>query len=103
MSVIDLPLSNCHECPLYCERSYNPHNYWGDLDECKILFVGEAPGQQEKISGRAFQGKAGILLQRTVKKFGLEHVAFCNTVACRPEKVDPKTGRVKDGKPKKKE
>lgn len=103
MSEVNLPLSNCHECPLYCERSYNPHNYWGDLDECKVLFVGEAPGGQEKISGKVFQGKAGILLQKTINKMGITNYALCNTVACRPEKTDPVTGRVKDGKPKKTE
>jgi len=103
MTEINLPLSNCDECPLYCERSYNPHNYWGDLDECKVLFVGEAPGGQEKIAGKVFQGKAGVLLQKTIAKFGITNYALCNTVACRPEKTDPNTGRIKDGKPKKKE
>ena len=101
--IIPLPLSNCSECPLYCEQHYAPHNYWGDLDECKILFVGEAPGQQEKLTGKVFQGKAGILLQKTIARADIQNFVVCNTVACRPEKIDPKTGRVKDGKPKKKE
>jgi len=100
---ISLPLSNCDDCPLYCEQSYNPHNYWGDLDNCEVLFVGEAPGGQEKRIGKVFQGRAGKLLQKTIHEFGITNFALCNTVACRPENIDPISGQVKDRKPKKKE
>ena len=64
---IKLPLSNCAECSLYQEKTYNPHNYWGNLNQPDVLFIGEAPGANEQQTGLAFQGRAGKLLQKTLK------------------------------------
>ena len=96
---LTLPLSNCGNCTLYKEASYNPHNYWGTLKNPDVLFIGEAPGKTEKATGKAFQGRAGRLLQDSLRKIGIKSFAIANVVACRPETIDPKYGRLRDRKP----
>ena len=51
-----------------------------------LMFVGEAPGEQEDRQGRPFVGKAGELLTRLIEKMGVsrEEVYIANTVKCRP-------------------
>ena len=97
MSVINLPLSNCEKCPLYRPHRYNPHNYMGNLDNPKVCFIGEAPGQQEAATGKVFQGKAGKLLRRELDKVGITDYCMFNVVACRPSKN--KNGKTIDRKP----
>ena len=96
---LTLPLSNCGSCTLYKDSSYHPHNYWGTLNNPDVLFVGEAPGKTEKATGKAFQGRAGQLLQKELKAIGIESFAIANVVACRPETLDPKYNKLRDRKP----
>ncbi|VAX28376.1 Uracil-DNA glycosylase, family 4 [hydrothermal vent metagenome] len=51
-----------------------------------LMFVGEAPGEQEDRQGRPFVGKAGELLTRLIEKMGFsrDEVYIANTVKCRP-------------------
>jgi len=99
--LLNLPLNNCEVCPLLKEGSYNPHNYWGNLDHPDVLFVGEAPGKTEKATGKVFQGRAGKKLISNLKAIGIDNFAMTNVVACRPEVID-KSGfeeKIKDRKP----
>ena len=52
----------------------------------RLMFVGEAPGEDEDIKGEPFVGKAGQLLTKMIEAMGLarEDVYICNTVKCRP-------------------
>ena len=52
----------------------------------RILFVGEAPGENEDKQGRPFIGAAGKLLNKLLDKAGIdrEDVFITNTVKCRP-------------------
>ncbi|MBN2562145.1 MAG: uracil-DNA glycosylase [Phycisphaerae bacterium] len=53
----------------------------------RIVFVGEAPGHDEDVSGEAFVGRAGRLLTDMIQKgMGLrrEDVYICNVLKCRP-------------------
>jgi len=54
--------------------------------EADIMFVGEAPGQNEAETGRPFVGKAGILLDNMITSIGFkrEDVYICNIVKHRP-------------------
>jgi DNA polymerase len=58
-----------------------------------VLFVGEAPGEQEDLRGVPFVGRAGQLLTDIIEKgMGLarEDVYICNVLKCRPpENRDP--------------
>ena len=54
----------------------------------RIVFVGEAPGQEEDEVGKVFIGRGGKLLRRYIMKYKLHYNDYyiCNTVRCRPPK-----------------
>ncbi len=56
-----------------------------------LMLVGEAPGQDEDLSGEPFVGRAGELLTNILKAVGLNRadVFITNTVMCRPPKNRP--------------
>lgn len=81
----------CHACPLGDTRT---NCVFGVGDpEAKIMFVGEAPGEQEDKTGTPFVGRAGQLLDRFLYAVDIkrEDVYIANVVKCRPPKNrDPK-------------
>lgn len=95
---INLPLNNCANCTLYQEKTYHPHNYWGNLNKPDVLFIGEAPGATEQQTGLAFQGRSGQLLKKTLEEIGITNYAIANVVACRPEGLNA-YGKPVDRKP----
>ena len=53
----------------------------------KVLFIGEAPGQNEDLQGKAFVGRAGRLLDEMLKEIGFDtdrQSLIANVVKCRP-------------------
>lgn len=62
--------------------------------EAKIMLIGEGPGEQEDLSGEAFVGPAGRLLDEMLNIIDLDRKKNCyiaNIVKCRPPKNrDPK-------------
>jgi DNA polymerase len=52
----------------------------------ELMFVGEAPGQDEDIQGFPFVGRAGQLLTKIIEAIGLhrEDVYIANVLKCRP-------------------
>jgi uracil-DNA glycosylase len=52
----------------------------------RVMFVGEAPGEEEDRSGRPFVGRAGQLLDRMLRAIGLDRtqVYIANVVPWRP-------------------
>ena len=77
--------SNCSKCSLSENRRHivvdrgNP--------EAKVLMVGEAPGENEDIQGKAFVGRAGQLLDEMMKEVGIDTnqgTLIANVVKCRP-------------------
>lgn len=54
--------------------------------EAKLMFVGEAPGEQEDLSGTPFVGRAGQLLDRFLEAVDIrrEDVYIANILKCRP-------------------
>lgn len=52
----------------------------------ELMFVGEAPGEQEDLTGRPFVGRAGQLLEKMIVAMGLsrETVYICNVLKTRP-------------------
>ena len=60
-----------------------------------VMLIGEAPGEQEAMSGRPFVGKAGKNLDGflTVLQLNREDIYISNVVKIRPTKVSEK-GRV---------
>ena len=51
-----------------------------------LMFIGEAPGEQEDLQGRPFVGRAGQLLTRFLNLFEIERerVYITNIIKCRP-------------------
>ncbi len=51
-----------------------------------IMFIGEAPGRDEDISGRPFVGRGGRLLEEALEDAGVrrDQVRISNLVKCRP-------------------
>ena len=77
--------SNCMRCGLAGGRTHivvdrgNP--------EAKVLFIGEAPGENEDLQGKAFVGRAGRLLDQMLFGLGFDtnrDSLIANVVKCRP-------------------
>jgi len=55
--------------------------------QARIMAVGEGPGEQEDLQGKAFVGRAGQLLDRLSAGAGIDterHLLIANVVKCRP-------------------
>ena len=81
----------CRGCSL-CETRTNVVFGVGNAS-AKLMFVGEAPGEKEDLSGVPFVGAAGKLLDKYLAAVGInrEDVYIANILKCRPPKNrDPK-------------
>ena len=76
----------CQSCEL-CKTRTNCVFGTGNR-EADILFVGEAPGEQEDLSGTPFVGRAGQLLDKYLYAVDIarEDVYIANILKCRPPK-----------------
>ncbi len=74
----------CVRCGLSDGRH---HTVFGEgAPDADLMFIGEAPGHDEDMSGRPFVGKAGQLLTKMIAAMGLsrEQVYIGNVLKCRP-------------------
>lgn len=57
---------------------------------CKLMGIGEAPGEREDDIRKPFQGKAGRILMRKLRARGIsrDDIYLSNAVKCRPRKND---------------
>ena len=80
---IQTVLGECQRCDLHAERTQlvfgrgNP--------EADVVFIGEAPGDEEDLEGQPFVGPAGQLLERMIQAMGLQpdQAYITNVVKCR--------------------
>ena len=82
---------NCMRCPL-CQTRTNIVFGVGNPN-AELMFVGEAPGEKEDLSGIPFVGAAGKLFDKYLVAVGIEReqVYIANILKCRPPKNrDPK-------------
>jgi len=93
-------INTCTKCPLEKTRTHfvfgmgNPH--------AEIMFIGEAPGQDEDLQGLPFVGRAGKLLDKMLfaLKLKREDVYIANVLKCRPPKNrDPLPAEVEQCEP----
>jgi uracil-DNA glycosylase len=77
-------LGSCQRCRLSRERKNLVFGEGGPA--AALMFIGEAPGQDEDIQGVPFVGAAGQLLTRMIEAMGLqrEEVYIANIIKCRP-------------------
>ena len=78
--------SACQKCSL-CKTRTNCVFGVGN-ENADIMFVGEAPGEQEDLSGVPFVGRAGQLLDKFLLAVDIsrEDVYIANILKCRPPK-----------------
>ena len=84
----------CESCEA-CELSRTRTNcvFGVGNQNAELMFVGEAPGEQEDLSGIPFVGRAGQLLDKYLYAVDIprESVYIANILKCRPPKNrDPK-------------
>ena len=74
----------CQKCHLSGSRNHAVPGE-GSLN-ADLMFVGEAPGQDEDFQGRPFVGKAGQLLTKIINAmdFQRSEVYITNVIKCRP-------------------
>ena len=78
--------AGCHKCSLGDTRTKCVFGV-GDPN-ADLMFVGEAPGEQEDLSGTPFVGRAGQLLDKFLYAVDIprEKVYIANILKCRPPK-----------------
>ncbi len=77
-------VNSCHKCRLWEVRTNVVVGRGNKAAD--IMFIGEGPGQQEDLTGKAFVGAAGQLLDKMLMSVGLsdKDVYIANIVKCRP-------------------
>lgn len=83
----------CTRCAELVESRSQIVNGVGPVD-ADLLFVGEAPGEQEDAQGEPFVGRSGGILDEVLRGVGLDRqaVRITNCVKCRPpENRNPRT------------
>ena len=78
-------IKNCLKCDLGKTRKNFVFGV-GDFN-ASLLLVGEAPGEQEDLSGEPFVGRAGKLLDKMLSAINRSRendVFICNVLKCRP-------------------
>ena len=78
--------ASCHKCSLGDTRTNCVFGVGNP--EADLMFVGEAPGEQEDLSGTPFVGRAGQLLDKFLYAVDIprENVYIANILKCRPPK-----------------
>ena len=91
----------CKKCSLSDTRT-NAVFGVGDFS-ASLMLVGEAPGEQEDLSGEPFVGRAGQLLDKmlaAIDRSRENDVFICNVLKCRPpENRDPKSDEINQCEP----
>jgi len=84
LQMVAKELVGCPSCKL-CKTRTNIVVGEGS-PKAKLVFVGEAPGEQEDLEARPFVGRSGQLLEKMIEAMGIKRsdVFICNVVKCRP-------------------
>ena len=75
----------CTRCKL-CTLGRSQTVFGVGNPRARLMFVGEAPGEDEDKKGEPFVGRAGQLLTKIIEAIGLarEQVYIANVIKCRP-------------------
>ncbi|MBW6442114.1 uracil-DNA glycosylase [Patescibacteria group bacterium] len=84
MKEIEANVKSCDKCRL-CKTATNAVPGEGNINS-KVIFIGEAPGHYEDISGKPFVGRAGKLLDISLNEIGYkrEDIWIGNIIKHRP-------------------
>ncbi|MDR3402378.1 MAG: uracil-DNA glycosylase [Chthoniobacter sp.] len=80
------PVLACTKCP-HLVKSRTQVVFGVGNPEAELMFVGEAPGEDEDKQGEPFVGKAGQLLTKIIETMGYARgdVYIANVLKCRPD------------------
>jgi uracil-DNA glycosylase family 4 len=80
------PVLACTKCP-HLVKSRTQVVFGVGSPEAELMFVGEAPGEDEDKQGEPFVGKAGQLLTKIIETMGYARgdVYIANVLKCRPD------------------
>lgn len=86
LDAIRADLGECHRCQLGKTRTRLV--FGAGNPRARLVFVGEAPGEEEDRRGEPFVGEAGELLTKIIQAMGFsrDEVYICNVLKCRPPK-----------------
>lgn len=90
MAAIETQVASCDRCPLALESKQGVFGK-GPL-HARVMFVGEAPGEEEDEANEPFVGRSGKVLAKLLKGIGLDRseVYITNLVKCySPDNRDP--------------
>jgi uracil-DNA glycosylase len=75
----------CVRCKL-CELGRSQVVFGVGHSKARLMFVGEAPGEDEDKKGEPFVGRAGQLLTKIIEAIGMtrDQVYIANVIKCRP-------------------
>lgn len=84
LAVIRREVHGCTACKLAARRTQTV--FARGNPDARLVFIGEAPGEQEDKQGLPFVGPAGQLLDKIIGAMTLDpaQVYVCNVVKCRP-------------------
>ena len=90
------PVLACTLCP-HLVRSRTQVVFGVGNPDAEIMFVGEAPGEDEDLEGEPFVGKAGQLLTKIIAAMGFarEEIYIANVLKCRPDMPPGESGNRK--------
>ncbi len=90
------PILACVKCP-HLVRSRTQVVFGVGNPDAELMFVGEAPGEDEDIKGEPFVGKAGELLTKIIvaMNFRREDIYIANVLKCRPDMPAGESGNRK--------
>ena len=75
-------IKNCKRCELH--RFRRNIVVGRGVIPAQILFMGEAPGRSEDLTGESFRGRAGRILNKLILDAQITSFYIVNTVLCRP-------------------
>jgi len=90
------PVLTCTLCP-HLAASRTQVVFGVGNPDAELMFVGEAPGEDEDLQGEPFVGKAGQLLTKIIlaMSFAREEVYIGNVLKCRPNTPPGESGNRK--------
>jgi DNA polymerase len=84
-------VAGCQRCPLF--QSATQSVFGIGPQEARLMLVGEQPGDQEDLAGKAFVGPAGQLLDRALAEAGIQRSEVYITNAVKHFKFEPRGKR----------
>jgi DNA polymerase len=96
LAALKVRILECTKCPNLV-RSRTQVVYGVGNAFAELMFVGEAPGEEEDLKGEPFIGKAGQLLTKIigVMEYTREDIFIANVLKCRPDMPAGESGNRK--------